>query len=104
MQLGGAQIDLTQYSTFKISIYGGPGTTGRSVNIGFNSANDPTNYNTTDGKTITVTEGQWTDFEIPISDIISTTHITKLTQVILKEYSGVTGVDEVIYVDNIGLN
>lgn len=102
IQLGGATIDLTKYTTFKISIYGGPGTNGKQVNIGFNSVNDPTNYNTTDGKTIVIVEGQWTDFEIPISDIISSTHITILDQIILKEYSNAT--DEMIYVDNIGLN
>jgi len=103
LQLGGATIDLTKYTTFKISVYGGPGTAGKSINIGFNSANDPTNYNTTDGKTITIKEGQWTDFEIPIADITSSTGITILDQIILKEYSGISG-DETIYVDNIGLN
>lgn len=92
MQLGGANIDLTQYTTFKISIYGGPGTNGRLVNIGFNGA---------DGKSIALTEGKWTDYVIPISEISSSTTLTQLT---LKEYSGVANVDEIIYVDNIGLN
>ncbi len=91
-QLGGATIPLAAYTTFKISIYGGPGTNGKRVNIGFNEQ---------DGKTIDIVEGVWTDYTIPLSDISSA---TTLTHLYLKEYSGVAGPDYIIYVDDMGLN
>lgn len=91
-QLGGATIPLAAYTTFKISIFGGPGTSGKRFNIGFNES---------DGKTIDIVEGVWTDYTIPLSDISSA---TTLTHLYLKEYSGVAGPDYIIYVDDMGLN
>ncbi len=91
-QLGGATIPLAAYTTFKISIFGGPGTSGKRVNIGFNES---------DGKTIDIVEGVWTDYTIPLSDISTA---TTLTHLYLKEYSGVAGPDYTIYVDDLGLN
>jgi len=91
-QLGGATIPLGAYTTLKISIYGGPGTSGKRVNIGFNEQ---------DGKTIDLVEGAWTDYTIPLSDI---SPVTSLTHLYLKEYSGVGGPDFTIYVDDLGLN
>ena len=91
-QLGGATIPLAAYTTFKISIFGGPGTSGKRVNIGFNES---------DGKTIDIVEGVWTDYTIPLSDISAA---TTLTHLYLKEYSGVAGPDYIIYVDDMGLN
>jgi hypothetical protein len=92
-QLGGATIPLAAYTTLKISIYGGPGTTGKRVNIGFNSQ---------DGKTIDLVEGVWTDYTIPLSDISPATTLTDLW---VKEYSGIAGVaDYTIYIDDWGLN
>ena len=91
-QLGGATIPLAAYTTFKISIFGGPGTNGKRVNIGFNEQ---------DGKTIDIVEGVWTDYTNPHSDISAA---TTLTHLYLKEYSGVAGPDYIIYVDDMGLN
>ena len=91
-QLGGATISLAAYTTFKISIFGGPGTSGKRVNIGFNES---------DGKTIDIVEGVWTDYTIPLSDISTA---STLTHLYLKEYSGVAGPDYTIYVDDLGLN
>ena len=91
-QLGGATIPLAAYTTLKISIYGGPGTAGKRINIGFNEQ---------DGKTIDLVEGVWTDYTIPLSDI---SPVTSLTHLYLKEYSGVGGPDFTIYVDDLGLN
>ena len=90
LQLGGASINLTPYTTFKISIYGGPGSNGLNINIGINQQ---------DSKTITVVEGQWTDYQIPISDLTSS---STLTDIWIKEYNGTGGFT--IYVDNMGLN
>jgi hypothetical protein len=93
-QLGGATIPLASYTTLKISIYGGPGTAGKRINIGFNEQ---------DGKTIDLVEGVWTDYTIPFSDISPSA--TTLTHLYLKEYSGISGVGPyTVYIDDLGLN
>lgn len=89
-QLGGANIDLTPYTTFKISIYGGAGSGGKKVNVGVNGA---------DKYTITLVEGKWTDYSIPISTL---TAGTTMNEIIVKEYNGSGGFT--IYLDAIGLN
>lgn len=88
-QLGGANIPLGGYTLLKMSIYGGTGSNGKSVNVGFNEV---------DGKTITITEGEWTDFSIPLSQISSATNLGFLY---LKNYA--SSGDFTIYVDNIGI-
>lgn len=90
LQLGGANVSLTGFTTFKVSIYGGPGTTGKRVNIGINGADS---YN------VDLVEGKWTDYSIPISALTSAASIT---DIIVKEYSGTGGFT--IYVDALGLN
>ncbi len=89
-QLGGASIDLTPYTTFKISIYGAAGSGGKKVNVGVNGA---------DKYTITLVEGEWTDYSIPIATL---TAGTTMNEVIVKEYNGSGGFT--IYLDAIGLN
>ena len=89
LQLGGANISLAGYTSLKVSIYGGTGSGGQNVNVGFNEQ---------DGKTITVVAGQWTDFTIPLSQISSASTVTHLY---LKKYS--TNGDFTIYVDNLGI-
>ena len=89
-QLGGASIDLTPYTTFKISIYGGAGSGGKKVNVGVNGA---------DKYTITVVEGEWTDYSIPIATL---TAGTTMNEIIVKEFNGSGGFT--IYLDAIGLN
>ncbi len=90
LQLGGANINLSPYTTFKISIYGAPGSGGKRINIGINAS---------DSYTITLVEGKWTDYAIPISSL---TTASKLTDIWIKEYSGSGGFT--IYVDAMGLN
>ncbi len=90
MQLGGASVDLTPYTTFKISLYGGPGSNGLKVNLGINQQ---------DAYTITIVEGKWTDYQIPISALTTS---STLTDIWLKEYNGTGGFT--VYVDNMGLN
>jgi hypothetical protein len=90
LQLGGATVNMSSYTTFKISIYGGPGTTGKRINIGINAA---------DAFTINLVEGSWTDYSIPISTLTSATN---LNEIWIKEYSGSGGFT--IYVDAMGLN
>jgi hypothetical protein len=90
LQLGGASINLSPYSSFKISIYGGPGSNGLKINIGINQA---------DSYTITLVEGQWTDYQIALASLTSS---STLTDIWIKEYNGTGGFS--IYVDNMGLN
>jgi hypothetical protein len=89
LQLGGANISLAGYKSLKVSIYGGTGSNGKSINVGFNEA---------DGKTISIVEGQWTDFTIPLSEISS---VSILTHLYLKNYSA-SG-DFTLFVDNLGI-
>jgi hypothetical protein len=89
LQLGAASINLGGYTSLKLSIYGDVGSGGKKVNVGLNNQ---------DGYTITVVEGVWTDYTIPLS---STAATTTLTDLIVKEFNGTGGFT--IYVDNIGL-
>lgn len=90
-QLGGATIDVSPYTALKISIYGGTGSNGKKVNIGINGADTP--------NTITVVEGEWTDYSFPVSSLNSG---GTLKEIIVKEYNGSGGFT--IYLDAIGLN
>ena len=93
LQLGhgaGTSISISAFTTFKISIYGAPGSGGKKVNIGINGA---------DKYTITLVEGAWTDYAIPLSNLTSGSTIS---EILVKEYSGTGGFT--IYVDALGLN
>ncbi len=90
LQLGGASINLSPYTSFKVSVYGGANSNGKQINIGLNQK---------DGYTITVVEGKWTDYQIPISSLTTS---STLTDIWIKEYSGTGGFT--IYIDNMGLN
>lgn len=91
LQLGGATIDLSSYNTFKLSVYGGPGSNGKTISVAFNQVNNL--YN------ITLVEGVWTDYAIPISTLTSG---STLTEIWVQEFNGVGGYS--IYVDAMGLN
>jgi hypothetical protein len=91
LQLGGATIPLATYTTFKLSVYGAPGSGGKKITIGINGVN---------GKSVvTVVEGKWTDYAIPISTL---TTETTLKEIWVQEYSGTGGFK--VYVDAMGLN
>jgi hypothetical protein len=91
LQLGGASVNMTPYTTFKISIYGGPGSAGKKINIVFNSSGG---YQVTLGA-----EGQWTDYAIPRTSISAA---NSLTDIWIQEFNGSGGFT--IYVDAMGLN
>lgn len=91
LQLGGGSVSIGSYTTFKISVYGAPGTGGKTIQIVFNANKDG-------GPSITIVEGKWTDYSIPISTI--TTEST-INEIWVKEG---TGTAYTIYVDDIGLN
>jgi hypothetical protein len=90
LQLGGASLNVSAYTTFKISIYGGPGTAGKKVNIGINGS---------DAYLITLVEGSWTDYAVPISTLTASTTIS---EILVKEFNGSGGFT--IYVDALGFN
>ena len=91
VQLGGGTVSLAAYSTFKISIFGAPGSAGKRMTLGINGVNGRA--------VITIVEGRWTDYSFPISSITSA---TTLTEIWVQEYSG-TG-SFTVYVDAVGLN
>ena len=91
LQLGGATINLATYKTFHLSVYGAPGSNGKRITIGINGVN---------GKyIITLVEGKWTDYAIPLSTLTSE---TVLKEIWVQEFSGTGGFT--VYVDALGLN
>jgi hypothetical protein len=82
---------LAPYTKFKISVYGAPGSNGKTITVAFNKANGKYNIN--------VIEGKWTDYEIPISTLTSDDRVREIW---VQDYSGSGGYS--IYVDAIGLN
>lgn len=90
LQLGGATVSLASYTTLKMSVYGGPGSNGKTLNVGFNEA---------DGKSVTIVEGAWTDFVIPLSEISG---VSTLTHLYIKNYTPDGGYT--VYIDDLGLN
>ena len=78
------------YTKFKISVYGAPGSGGKTVSVAFNQVNNKYNIN--------VVEGQWTDYEIPIATLTSS---STLNEIWVQEFSGTGGFT--IYIDAIGL-
>ncbi len=93
LQLGGGNVDVKNYSVFKLSVFGAPGSTGKKINIGINGADSP--------YTITIEEGKWVDYEIPLSTLgLSATK--PLTEIWIKESSGTGGFT--VFVDALGLN
>lgn len=91
VQLGGANISLGGYSTFKISVYGAPGSGGKTVSIAFNGTNNKFNIN--------VVEGKWTDYSVPVTTLTSD---ASLREIWVQEFSGTGGFT--IYVDAMGLD
>ncbi len=90
MAMGGGTINLADYTALKISVFGAPGSEGLNILIVLNGSSAK-------GKTITVKEGEWTDFTIPLSELGSP---AMLDQVWIVEWSGRGGV---VYVDDLGL-
>lgn len=87
-QLGGANIDVSPYTTFKISVFGAPGSAGKKINIGINAS---------DKFTIDVVEGEWTDYAIPLPSLTT----GPLNEIWVKEFSGSGGFT--VYIDAVGL-
>lgn len=88
-QLGGSSAPTTGSTELALAIYGGPGTNGKKITL---IAKGGSNQNTE----IVITEGEWTEYKIPLSTFGSPANITEFA---LQEQ----GWSGTIYVDNIGL-
>ena len=87
---GGAPILLEDYDAIKVSIYGGEGAI--SLKVVVNGLYD-------DGMVITVTEGEYTNFTIPLSELNASTG--NLMEIVIQEFSG--SAPSTIYIDDLGL-
>ncbi len=93
VQLGAGNVNVSAFTTFKISIYGAPGSSGKKVNIGINGA---------DAYTITIVEGTWTDYVIPKTTL---TGSNTITEILVKEYTNNgAAIPFTVYVDAMGFN
>lgn len=92
IQLGAGNVNVSAYTTFKISIFGAPGSAGKKVNIGINGV---------DAVTLDVVEGSWVDHVIPISSLTSSSSIT---EILVKEFTNSWSSGFTIYVDAMGFN
>jgi hypothetical protein len=91
MAYTGPTINLSSYTALKLSIYGGPGSNGKTVKIELDG--DATTW-----ALLTLSEGKWTDYVIPFGNITKTQ--TTFTKLWIVESSGAK---ESIYIDEIGL-
>ncbi len=90
----GSKIDVAALglTALKISIYGGPGSEGKKINISLNN-----NYDSANRVLVILKEGAYTDFTIPLNKLGS---FTSINEIILQEYSGFA--PSTIYIDDIG--
>lgn len=91
LSVGGmTPIDASGQEVFSFSLYGGPGTNGMQVAAILND-------NWTDYNAVTLVEGQWTSYQIPLSNY-PTTNLTQIVRFALK----VESTSSVIYADRVG--
>ena len=86
LQLGGGNSSTTGYSNVVFSIFGEPGTEGKQLNVLVAGKE----------KVITIIEGEWTEYNVPLTDYASPVTINEFTL----QGRGFAGT---IYIDHIGL-
>ena len=89
LQLGGGNSSTSGRTEIAFSIFGGPGTGGKELNAIIKGG-------TPEEKIITMVEGEWTEFKIPLADLGNPATITEF----IFQSRGWPGT---IYVDHIGL-
>ncbi|MCD0487573.1 IPT/TIG domain-containing protein [Pedobacter sp. MC2016-14] len=89
----GPALSLSNFTSLKLSIYGGTGAAGKKVKIQLNGL---TNYT----ETLTLTEGAFTDYVIPLSNFPVATSTANFSKIWVIEGSNVGGYS--VYVDEIG--
>jgi hypothetical protein len=85
----GADVITGSYSKFEVSMYGGAGTGGKKMSIVING-----NYGAP--YQVTLTEGEWTTYDIDLSALGSP---NPLTEIVLQS----AGWGGVVYIDHVGL-
>lgn len=89
---GGSTIQFAGYESFAIAVYGETGTGGMVLQLKMND------LQTVQAPTVTVVEGVWTEFEIPLGNFASEVG-GKMSRLDVVNQSGISGV---IYLDKIG--
>ncbi len=90
IQLHHGSLNLSPYSAIEISVYGGPGTTGKVINL---------NINWGAAFEITLTEGEWTDYTVPLADLGNPALLSEL--IVQENGSTNPQVPFTVYLDNI---
>ncbi|WP_025146490.1 IPT/TIG domain-containing protein [Pedobacter jeongneungensis] len=91
IQIGGGNLATAGYTAIKISIYGGSGSNNNKVKLILNGS-------ASSGQELILTEGKWTDYNIPLSTLGNPTAINEIW---LQEFSN--GATTLVYVDDLGL-
>jgi hypothetical protein len=89
----GPTLNLADYTALKLSIYGGVGSAGKKIKIQLNG-------NTIYTELLTLTEGNFTDYVIPLSNFPAVINTAAFTKIWVIEGSNVGGYS--VYVDEIG--
>lgn len=71
-QMGGGDLPTAGTSSFVFSVYGGNGTDGKTLQLLIKSAEGEAT------KQVTISEGKWTDFKVPLSELNDPSNITEL--------------------------
>ena len=90
MQFGGGNSSTTGFTKFVLSIFGTPGTGGKVVNLIVKGG-------TTEEKQITIVEGEWTEYELPLDTTFGSP--AAITELFFQD----RGWSGTLYVDHIGL-
>jgi hypothetical protein len=90
MQLGGGNSSTSGYTQFVVSIFGTAGTGGKVVNLIVKGGS-------TEEKQITIVEGEWTEYKLPLSSTFGSPGT--ITELFFQD----RGWSGTIYVDHIGL-
>jgi hypothetical protein len=89
-QLGGGSLSTSGTAFFAFSVYGGAGTNGKKIQLLVKRTGGEAT------KQVTIEEGKWTDFKIPLSELGSPADITEL----FFQNADFTGT---VFIDQIGL-
>jgi hypothetical protein len=90
-QMGGGNVSTAGTTHFAFSVYGGPGTEGKMLQALVKRTGGEAS------RQVTLREGKWTDFEIPLADLGNPANITELF------FQNANFNNTVIYIDHIGL-